>query len=92
MPEDRLMDICLTCDHCRIVFGTSDLPLWKRKALDVKISRLTNRDRIKRIFCRRGVIRDTDGAPREYRSLTAIKSAEKIKGRCPYWDGENEDY
>jgi hypothetical protein len=91
---DRLMDICLLCDYCRIKIGVADLGITVGNAaanLDIKRTQLTNRDRIKVIFCARGVIKDTDGVPRVYRSQTALNSAEKVKGSCPFWRGEEED-
>ena len=94
MPMDRLMDICLLCDHGRIRFGVETLNISKarwRENLDIKTSQLTNRDRIRSIYCSRGVIKDTDGVPRIYRSQTALMSAEKVKGACPFWRGEEDD-
>jgi hypothetical protein len=91
---DRLMDICLTCDHGRIRFTVKDLNISRARArenLNIKKTQLVNRDRIKAIFCARGVIKDTDGVPRVYRSQTALMSAEKVKGVCPFWRGEEED-
>lgn len=94
MPLDRLMDICLLCDHCRIVVSVTDLNISRgnaRNNLDIKKTQLVNRDRIKSVSCVRGVIKDTDGVPRVYRSQTAMLSAEKIKGTCPFWRGEEDD-
>jgi hypothetical protein len=91
---DRLMDICLTCDHGRIRFDVKDLNISRANAranLNIKKTQLTNRDRIMAIFCALGVIKDTDGVPRVYRSQTALLSAEKVFGICPYWRGEEED-
>jgi hypothetical protein len=93
MPQDRLMKICLTCDHCRIKFFQEDLEIVSgdEKNLDLRIRQLFNRDRIADIWCARGVIKDTDGVPRVYHSLTALKSAENIEGDCPFYCGEEDE-
>ena len=93
MPMDRLMKICLKCSHCRITFDVADIGIvqGEEKNLDLRVAQLFNRDRIKDIECRKGIIRDTDGVPRVYHSQTAIKSAKNIEGTCPYFDGEEDD-
>lgn len=92
MPLDRLMSICLTCDHCRISFGQEDLELMSDdpENLNLRVAQLFNRDRIRNIWCAKGMIRDTDGVPRVYHSQTALKSAVYITGDCPYYAGEEE--
>jgi len=89
-----LMDICLLCDYCRIKINVADLNISIANAvanLDIKRTQLTNRDRINAVWCDRGVIKDTDGVPRIYRSQTAMMSAEKVEGSCPFWCGEEDD-
>lgn len=92
MPEDRLMKICLVCSHCRMTFKQDGLDIVSgdEKNLDLRLTQMFNRDRIKDIWCAKGMIRDTDGVPRVYHSQTALKSAENIEGDCPYFDGEDE--
>lgn len=93
MPLDRLMKICLECSHCRITFEQEDLEISSgdEKNLDLRVTQLFNRDRIKDIWCAKGMIRDTDGVPRVYHSQTALKSAINVEGECPYFDGEEDD-
>lgn len=94
MPMDRLMKICLVCDHCRITFQEEDLEITSGeddKNLDLRVAQLFNRDRIKDIWCAKGMIRDTDGVPRVYHSQTALKSAVDIEGECPFFSGEEDD-
>lgn len=93
MPMDRLMRICLVCDHCRITFqqGGLDIVSGEEKNLDLRVTQLFNRDRIKDIWCAKGIIRDTDGVPRVYHSQTALKSAVNIEGDCPFFSGEDDE-
>lgn len=92
MPLDRLMSICLKCDHCRISFDQENLEIMSGdpENLNLRTAQLFNRDRIKNIWCAKGMIRDTDGVPRIYHSQTALKSAVYIEGNCPYYSGEDE--
>lgn len=91
MPMDRLMRICLECDHCRITFNTEDIDFSDvKKTVNMRTYQIYNRDRIKDIWCAKGVIRDTDGVPRVYHSQTALKSARYIEGTCPFFSGEED--
>lgn len=93
MPMDRLMKICLVCDHCRITFGQEDLNIVSGDIsnLKLRVTQLFNRDRIRDIWCAKGIIRDTDGVPRVYHSQTALKSAVNVDGDCPFFSGEDDD-
>lgn len=100
MPADRLMKICLKCDHCRITFDTSDLDIPSRSVpisgqddprFKLTISKIFNRDRIHEIRCDKGLIRNTHGLEKRYHSQTALLSAREIEGTCPLYSGEEEE-
>lgn len=88
------MDCCLQCDHLRIHFDISDLdisPKTPEKTCDVQIRSLIRRDRITRIRCRKGLIVDSLGLPKEFCSLASLSAAEERPGECPHFCGEEED-
>lgn len=89
MPKDRLMNICLSCDYCRIKFDVRGIQeSWD---LDTKWNKIFNRDTLAQIRCQKGVITDKDGVPKSYSSQTALITAEDVDGTCPFYKNGDEE-
>lgn len=90
MPVDKLMRICLDCDHCRIKFKINRTV---HELLTRKI-RLFNRNRIIGIWCAKGVFVDGDGMPKKWTTQMSLLTAQEVTGVCPFYspDDAYEDY